>query len=204
VPPREQSASSEAAKLSETSDYSKESAVIQSLHTIVSFRGDGAETREETARVQIQSEGGIEDWWLLSFGFNSANQYVEISYVRVIQPDGTIVTTPVEDVQDVTDDVTREAPMYSDYREKHVPVKGLKAGTLLEYDVIIRDRAFLVPNEFWFDFNFDKEHIVLDQQLQVRVPRDREVKVKCPDFKPAVEEEGKQRVYTWKTDNRQR
>jgi len=37
--------------------------------------------------------------------------------VRVVKPDGTIVTTRTANVQDVTADVTREAPMYSDYRE---------------------------------------------------------------------------------------
>jgi len=204
MPPRGQSAGSGAAKPNQTADYSKESSVIQGLHTAVSFRDDGAATREETARIQIQSEGGIEEWGLLSFPFNSANQEVEIGYVRVLQPDGTIVTTPLADVQDVTGDVTREAPMYSDYREKHVPVKGLRAGAVLEYKVITRDRTVLVPNQFWFDFNFDKQHIVLDQELQVRVPKDREVKVKSPDLKPTVVEESRQRVYTWKTGNRER
>jgi len=52
--------------------------------------------------------------------------------VRVVKPDGTIVTTRTANVQDVTADVTREAPMYSDYREKHAPVKGLGAGDVLE------------------------------------------------------------------------
>ena len=134
----------------------------------------------------------------------SANQSVEIVYVRVIQPDGSVVPTPLTDVQGVTDEVTRDAPMYSDYREKQVPVKGLRVGDVLEYKVITRDSAALVPGQFWFDFNFDKEHMVLDQELQVRVPKDHEMKVKSPDFKPMIEEVGKQRVYTWKTDNRER
>jgi tetratricopeptide (TPR) repeat protein/transglutaminase-like putative cysteine protease len=204
MPVQGENGGSRAAGPSENADYSKESAVVQTLRTVVSFRNDGAGTREETARIQVQSQGGLEDWGLLSFGFNSANQEVEIAYVRVMAPDGTVVTTPLTDVQDVTDDITREAPMYSDHREKHVPVKGLKVGGVLEYKVITRDRTPLVPNQFWFDFNFDKEHIVLDQQLRVSVPKDREVKVKSPDFKPTVLDEGKQRIYIWKTDNRER
>lgn len=201
MPARGQNAGSQSAAAKQAADYSKESSVIQTLHTAVSFRDDGAATREETARIQIQSEGGIEDWGLLSFSFNSANQDVEIGYVRVLQPGGTIVTTPFSDVQEVTDDVTRDAPMYSDYREKHVPVKGLRAGSVLEYKVITRDRTALVPNQYWYDFNFDSEHIVLDQELQVTVPKDRDLKVKSPKFKPTVFEEGKQRAYTWKTAN---
>lgn len=201
MPSRGQNTSSKSAEPKQSADYSKESSVIQTLYTTVSFRDDGTATREETARIQIQSEGGIEDWGLLIFAFNSANQDVEIGYVRVLQPDGSIASTPFSDVQEVTDDVTRDAPMYSDYREKHVPVKGLRGGTVLEYKVITRDRTPLVADQYWYDFNFDREHIVLDQELQVTVPKDRELKVKSPNFKPTVLEEGKQRVYTWKTAN---
>ena len=85
MPPRGQNAGSGSAESKQTADYSKESSVIQTLHTSVSFRDDGTATREETARIQIQSEGGIEDWGLLSFSFNSANQDVEIGYVRVLE-----------------------------------------------------------------------------------------------------------------------
>jgi Tfp pilus assembly protein PilF len=201
MPPWGQNAGSLSAESKETADYSKEGSVIATLHTAVTFMDDGTSTRDETARIQIQSEGGIEDWGLLSFSFNSANQDVEIGYVRVLEPDGTIVSTPLSDVQEVTDDVTRDAPTYSDYREKHVPVKGLRAGSVLEYKVVTQDRTALVPNQFWFDFNFDRQHIVLDQELQATVPKDRELMVKSPNCKPTVSEEGKQRVYTWKSSN---
>jgi len=117
-----------AAKPSQTADYAKESSVIESQRTTVTFAADGTATREDTAGIRVQSEGGIEEWGLLSFAFNSANQVVEISYVRVVKRDGSMVTTPLTDMQDVTAEVTSEAPMYSDYREKHVPVKGLGAG----------------------------------------------------------------------------
>ena len=127
-PPRPQSPS--AARASQTGDYLNESSVIESQRTTVSFAADGTATREDTARIRVQSEGGIEEWGLLSFAFNSANQVVGISYVRVVKPDGSMVTTPLTDMQDVTAEVTSEAPMYSDYREKHVPVKGLGAGDL--------------------------------------------------------------------------
>jgi len=99
MPPQGQNSGSKAADSKQTADYSKESSVVQTLHTAVSFRDDGTATREETARIQIQSEGGIEDWGLLSFSFNSANQDVEIGYVRVLEPDGTIVSTPLRGCQ---------------------------------------------------------------------------------------------------------
>src|SRR2546427_1612795 len=118
-PPRPQSLG--AATPSQTADYAKESSVLQSQRTTVSFATDGTATREDTAGIRVQSEGGIEEWGLLSFAFNSANQVVEISYVRVVEPDDSMVTTPLTGGQDATAELTTEAPMYTDYRGKHVP-----------------------------------------------------------------------------------
>jgi hypothetical protein len=62
---------------------------------------------------------------------------VEIVYLRVRKPDGTVVTTSDQEAQDMPSAVTRTAPMYSDTREKQVPVKSLSVGDTLEYQVKI-------------------------------------------------------------------
>jgi tetratricopeptide (TPR) repeat protein len=45
------------------------------------------------------------------------------------------------------------------------------------------------------------EAIVLNQTVQVSVPRDRAVKVKSPELTPVVSEEGAKRVYRWTRSN---
>ena len=113
--------------------YSDQPSVIEYTLCRVTFSNDGTSTREETSRIRILSAAGVENWGLVTFGYNSANQDAEVRYVRVIKPDGTIISTPLMAVQDVTDEVTRYAPEYSDYHEKHIPVKGLSPGDELEY-----------------------------------------------------------------------
>ena len=71
---------------------------------------------------------------LLTFPFQSATETVGIDYVRVHKPDGSIQITPPENVQDLDAEITRSAPFYSDLREKHVAVKGLGKGDILEYE----------------------------------------------------------------------
>ena len=135
-PPRPQSLG--AATPSQTADYAKESSVIQSQRTTVSFAADGTATREDTAGIRVQSEGGIEEWGLLSFAFNSANQVVEISYVRVVKRDGSMVTTPLTDVQDVTAEVTSEAPMYSDLPRKACSGEGAMCSSRASHPDVLR------------------------------------------------------------------
>jgi len=42
--------------------------------------------------------------------------------------------TPPENIQDIAAQITREAPFYSDLREKQIAVKGLGIGDVLEFE----------------------------------------------------------------------
>ena len=146
----------------------------------------------------------MQQWGLLAFGYAKANETVDIIYVRVRKPDGAVVVTPKENVQDMPTDVSRAAPMYSDLRQKHVAVKGLSVGDTLEYRAEWHIHTAQIPGQFWTDYDFMRDGIALDEQLQVSVPRNRVVKVKSADPQPVITEEGDRRLYTWKTKNLRR
>ncbi|MHB8215159.1 MAG: DUF3857 domain-containing protein [Candidatus Sulfotelmatobacter sp.] len=163
----------------------------------MSFENDGNSTREQTSRVRVQTDAGVHQWGLLTFPFQSATQTVEIDYVRILRPDGTMLITPPENVQDLDAEITRSAPFYSDLREKHVAVKGLSKGDILEYRVHWRTTKPLIPGQFWLQYGFQKEGIVVDERLEVKVPTDRAVKVKGPQEAQTVSIEGGLRSYAW-------
>lgn len=66
----------------------------------------------------------------LVFGYSTANEDLKIDYVRVRTPDGQLVETPLSSTQDFAPEVLRQAPMYSDYRQRHVSVVGLRMRTI--------------------------------------------------------------------------
>jgi tetratricopeptide (TPR) repeat protein len=183
------------------SDYSKEAYVVEKLRTVVIFENDGTSSRTTTCAVRVQSEAGVQHWGVIAAGYSSANERVEIGYVRVRKADGTVVETPADSAQDLTSEIMRVAPMYSDYHEKHVAVKGLGVGDVLEYEITVRLQTPLIPGQFWFAYDFDKTAIVLDEEVEANLPKEREVKVKGPDLKPVMAEVGNRRVCTWKTSN---
>ncbi len=182
-------------------DYAREAIVGELVSQKINFENDGTSVQEETFRARIQSDAGVKQFGLLTFGYQGSTQTVEFDYVRVRKPDGAVVLTPPDNVQDLDAGITRDAPFYSDLREKHVAVKGLSTGDTLEYQVRVRSTKSLAPGQFWFNYNFEHSGIVLDEQLQVSVPRERAVKVKCSLVKAIVSEEGGRRIYTWKTSN---
>lgn len=178
-------------------DYSKEAFVVENTSARIVFENDGTSTREASARIRIQSDAGVQRFGLLPFSYQSSTESVDVDYVRVLKPDGTVVSTPADNTQDMAAQITREAPFYSDLREKHVAVKGLSVGDVLEFHVQWHATKPLVPGQFWFAYNFSHDGIILQEQLQITIPHDRLVKWKSPDVKPAITEEGARRVFTW-------
>jgi len=189
----------------EKKDYSQESFVIEKVLTRFRFETDGTGRKETIARVRVQSEAGVEQWGQVVFGYNSANERVEIPYVRVLKKDGSVVTAPADSVQDLSAPIEREAPVYTDYRQKHITVPGLRPGEVLEYDVATVIHTALAPGQFWTEFDFDKNNIVLDEELEVDIPKGRSIKLKVkPGVEPKTTEENCRRIYRWTSSHLER
>lgn len=178
-------------------DSSQEASIIEQSLTKVTFDNSGSFVHQQSTRVHVQTDAGVKQWGLLSIPYQSATQTVEIDYVRVRKSDGSVVTTPPDNVQDMDSEITRNAPFYSDLREKHVAVKGLGKGDILEYVTHWQSTKPLVPGQFWFQFNFTHNGIVLDERLEITVPAGREVKVKGTQGTQTATTEGDNRTYTW-------
>ena len=180
------------------SDHSQESYVVEKLRSTYRFENDGTGRREISARIRIQSESGVEQWGQLITGYNSANEKVDIPYVRVHKANGSTVTAQPDAVQDLSIPLEKEAPVYTDYRQKHITVPGLRPGDELEYDFVTTTFAPLAPNQFWMEHYFSESGTVLDEQLEVDVPKDRKIKLKTKSgMDPKINEANGRRIYAW-------
>src|SRR5580704_18427455 len=179
-------------------DYSQEAFVVEQYRSIYRFESDGTGRKETIARIRVQSEAGVQQWGQLQIGYNSANERVEIGYVRVVKADGSVVKAGDDAVQDLSAPVEHEAPVYTDYRQKHVTVPGLRPGEVLEYDLVTTVHTALAPGQFWTEYEFDKNDIVLDEDLDLDVPSGRPLEMKSkPGMDPKITDANGRRVYHW-------
>lgn len=183
------------------SDYTQQSSIFEQIASRVTFENDGTGTREVSGRVRIQSEAGLKDFSILPVPYQSFSEDLSVDFMRVRKPDGSIIVTPAENVQDMPSAVAREAPMYTDSREKQIAVKGLDVGDVVEYRFRWKIKKPLAPGQFWFSYDFPRGIIRLEEVVQISIPRDRMVKWKSPDLKPTISDEGSRRIFTWKTSN---
>jgi hypothetical protein len=182
-------------------DFAKEAVVFDKLVTRIREEPDGTGTRETTARIRVLADAGVKEFAVLAFTYTATNQQMDIGYVRVIKPDGTVVNTPDYNVQDLPADVTREAPMYSDIHQKHVAVKGLGVGDTLEYNTTLRTLKPEVPGQFWLEYSFEKNNVALDEELDLDVPADKPVTVASADLQPTVTTASGRKLYHWASQN---
>ena len=176
---------------------SEEAAVFERILNRVRFENDGTEVGETEAVIRIQSQAGVEAFGQLVFGYSSATEKLEVEYVRVRKPDGQVVVTPESTAQDFAPDVLKEAPMYSDYRQRHISVAALRPGDTLEYRTVTRVLTPLAAGNFWYEYTFPKGMVVNEDRLEIDVPKAREVKLKAPTHEPEIDETADRRIYTW-------
>jgi tetratricopeptide (TPR) repeat protein len=185
-----------------TTDYSKEPFVTEQMKVRFRFENDGTGRTEQALRIRVQSEAGVQRWGQLRFGYNAASENFEIVYVRVIKLDGSVVTAGADAVQELNEPVQRIAPVYTDYREKHVTVPGLRPGDVLECETVTVIHSPLAPGQFWMQHEFQENSVVLDEQLEIDLPAARAVKLKTkPGMEPKITEEKGRRLYRWSSSH---
>lgn len=179
-----------------TADTSQEAFVFEQLKESVRFENDGDSVRETTAAIRIQSEAGVKAFGQLVFGYSTANEDLKIDYVRVRTQDGQVLDTASGSAQDFAPEILQEAPMYSDFRERHVSVVGIKPGVTLEYHTVTTVKP-LAPGEFWYEYSFPENYVLKDATLQIDIPKSREIKLKSPEHKFETREDSDRLIYTW-------
>ena len=104
-------------------------------------------------------------------------------------------------MQEITSQISREAPLYTDQREKHVAVKGLAPGDVLEYATQVKVTKPLIPGQFWIEYTFGHREVIDQETLTINVPATRAVKLKNRGPKFELTTQGERKVYRWSFSN---
>jgi transglutaminase-like putative cysteine protease/tetratricopeptide (TPR) repeat protein len=179
--------------------FSDQALVFEHYDTTYRMHADGTGERDVHVVVRVQSQGAAQQFGVLTLSYASANETPTIQLVRVHKPDGTTVDTPPADAMDMPAAVSREAPLYSDLKEKHLPVRSLSVGDTLEYEARFAIDKAEAPGQFWgaHHFTVPGSVIVLNETLTVEVPANKYVQVWSPNHKPTVSDHDGLRTYAW-------
>lgn len=162
------------------------------------MHADGTGDTTLHVMLRVQSEGTARQFSVLNGTYASANETGNFDFVRVHKADGTTVETPVDGSMEMPAEVTRDAPVYSDIREKHLPVRSLGVGDRLEYQFHTTRTRAEAPNQFWGAEHFAVGGgVVLSQTLTLSVPAATYVQVWSPNHPAQPVLRDGNRVWQW-------
>jgi tetratricopeptide (TPR) repeat protein len=183
-------------------EYSKEPFVIERYDTTARYENDGTGERDLAVRVRVQSDAGAQQLNELVFRYDSANEQMDVRFVRVRKANGTIVHGAADAVTEAAAPTVRDAPAYANYKEKHIAVPPLAAGDTLEYEIATRLVSPFAPGEFWYAHAFLNTAIVREEGLEISVPETRKVILKSSANSPYETDHANGRIiYRWKHAN---
>lgn len=183
-------------------DHSREPFVIEQYFTSVRFENDGTGERDIAVKARIQTDAGAQQLSQIVFPYNSTSEQIDVRYLRVEKPDGKIATVGQDAIKELIAPIARNAPAYSDCKEKHISVPALVSGDTLEYEISTRTVTPAAAGQFWFEHRFLKDSIVLDERLAVSVPASKKITLKSSAGSPYQTETANGRItYRWKRSN---
>ncbi len=177
--------------------YADEPYVVERLDHVYTMAADGTGTTRMTLVARIQSDATVRQLGVVNIPFAGASEHVEIGYVRVRRPDGTVTATPVDEAIEMPSPVTTAAPFYSDLKQMQIPVRNLRVGDRLEWEATLVRTKAEAPGQFWASESFLEGAVILSQKVELRVPKDSPVKVWSGSHKAVESSTDKEKVSVW-------
>ncbi|HXY68744.1 MAG TPA: DUF3857 domain-containing protein [Gemmatimonadales bacterium] len=151
-------------------DYADDPYVFLLDDGVVRLEADGRGTRTYRQVVQILTQDGVEDWGELSFSYSGSREKLTVNWVRVLRPDGTVVSAQPTHEQESDVPAALEYPVYSDTKVHRATLGGLAPGLLVDYSYTVQTREPVMPGDFFTAWSVTTGRPTRRSRLIVDVP----------------------------------
>ena len=173
---------------------------------VVRVEADGRETSTYRQVIQIQTQDAAEQWGEHTFSYSAGREKLTINWIRVLKPNGEVISAKPTHEQESLAPVSLDAPVYSDIKLRRVTLGGVAPGTIVDYSVTTETTNPLIPGDFLTSWSV---------QTGVYTRRSRYILDVPANFTPRIEEHhlpfartdrvvNGRHVYTWATQEVQK
>ncbi|HEV8264631.1 MAG TPA: DUF3857 and transglutaminase domain-containing protein [Gemmatimonadales bacterium] len=182
-------------------DYADEDYVYLLDDGVVRFEADGRGSRTYRQIIQILTQDGAEAWGEQSFSYSAGSERLTVNWIRVVKPNGEVVSAQPSHEQESLAPVAFDAPVYSDQKVRRVTLSGVAPGTLVDWSYTVERTKPLVPGDYYTGWRVTTGRLTRRSRLIVDVPTSVTPRIKEENVRfqrRTVEARGR-RVYTWAT-----
>lgn len=171
---------------------------------VVSVERNGHTTRTFRQVMQVLTESGASSVRERAYSFNPKRQRMRINWVRVVRPDGSVVSAGPTHQQesDVPAPVTAN-PVYGDSRVIRMSLSGAEPGTIVDASYTIEDTLPAIPGDFIEAWTVTPGAHIERSRFIVDAPADLALRIREQNlsFKRTQHTANGRTTYTWATSN---
>jgi transglutaminase-like putative cysteine protease len=170
---------------------------------VLRLEADGRGTRTYRQIVQILRQSAVERYQEQSFSWSPAHERLIVNWIRVVRPDGSVVSAKPAHVQESDVPASTDDPVYSDRRVRRLSLSGVAPGTIVDYSVTTEELKPFLPRDFFASWSVSTGLQVARSRYVIDLPAALAPRIheRNLSFKRAERVAGTRRVYTWATAN---
>jgi transglutaminase-like putative cysteine protease len=166
---------------------------------VLRFEPDGRGVRTYRQIIQILTREGAERWGEQTFGYTAGDERLTVNWIKVVRPDGSVISDKPTHEQESLAPVALEAPVYTDAKVRRVSIGGIAPGTLLDFSWSIERLKPVLARDLFTGWRVTTGLPVLRSRLILDVPAGFTPRLQEDNWRWPRSEQivGGRRVYTW-------
>jgi len=170
---------------------------------VLRFEADGKSSRTYRQIVQVLTEDAANDYREQQFSWSPGHEKFTLNWIRVLKPDGTVISAAPTHTQDSDVPAQMSDPVYADRRVRRVSLSGVAPGTLVDYSFTTEETKPFLAGDFFTAWSVTTRYQVKRSRLMVDVPASLKVRIdeRNLNFPRRTATGGGRTVMTWATAN---
>ena len=170
---------------------------------VVRLEADGRGTRTFRQVVQILTQQAAERFGEQVFSYSSSREKLTVNWLRVVRPDGSVVSAQATHEQESDAPTALESPVYSDARLHRATLGGVAPGTIVDWSYTVETLKPVMPGDYFSGWTVTNSRLTRRSRFIVDVPASVAPRIKernLPFARQTTEAHGR-KVYTWATQD---
>ncbi len=180
-------------------DAGDEPAILLLDDGVMRFEADGRSIRTFRQVIQILTPAAAEQYREQEFSWSPGHEKFTLNWVRVVKPDGTVISGAPTHEQDSDVPASMSDPVYADRRVHRASLSGVEVGTIVDYSFSTEELKPFLPGDLYEGWRVTAGRTVRRSRLVVEAPSSMKLRIKETnlDFNRITATTGGRTTYTW-------
>ncbi len=179
--------------------YPEETGVLLLDDGVIRLDADGRGTSTYRMVTQLLRPDDLDDYREMRFSWAPQHQRFTLNWVKVVRPDGTIISSEPSHRQESDVPAKLGDPVYSDTRVLRISLSGVEVGTIVDYSYTVEELKPFLEGDDFHSWSISTGQTVRRSRYIVDLPASVTPRIQERNLRqPRVERRaGNRRVYTW-------